>query len=219
MNQLNPMTMTIAQIEAFLLAQLHLAPACIASDPAALFAPGPSRWYALRVAPQREDQAEAWLHPRGVYAFHPVQKVATRLRGQSRVYHRRYLPGYVFARFQGEPLPFRVMACPWITGALCRSDGAWGILEPRKLQAIHAMRRIDQMIETRRRAAFAPPVYLVGDQVIFREGPFDGVASEVVELLGNGGAKVCLHVFGREVLVSARTQDLIHQKSDCQKSA
>ena len=114
-----------------------------ALDPSQIVAAGPSRWHALTVQPQREDQVESWLSRRGVYGFHPVLRHATRVRGKVREYDRRYVPGYVFARFPGVAVQHRVMLCPWVTGAICAEGGYWGILEPKKLQAIHAMRKID----------------------------------------------------------------------------
>lgn len=105
---------------------------------------GPARWHALRVAPQREDQAEDWLRRRGVYAFHPVLRRVVVRMGRRSEQQRRYLPGYVFARFPGVAVISRVMACPWITGAICLSGGEWGILDPQDLRAVHAMRATDR---------------------------------------------------------------------------
>lgn len=179
----------------------------------AIVTPGPSRWYALRVAPQREDQAEAWLRLRGVYAFHPVLMRRVTRAGKVRDYARRYLPGYVFARFRGEPRAHLVLACPFITGALCRSDGAWGVLEPQKLAAIHAMRKLDAEGEAarkakaaqRRAASLARP----GEAAMFTGGAFAGARCEVVEINADGGATVRMSLFGGEVLVSAQAADLV----------
>lgn len=175
--------------------------------------PGVARWYALRCAPQREDAVEGWLARRGVYAFHPVlQRVAHRA-GVARVYHRRYLPGYVFARFGGDPVVHQVLTCPWIIGALCRSDGEWGVLEPSRLREIHAMRRIDddlRQVRAGRSAARRRAVRLrVGDRAMFRAGPLAEVQCEVVELIADGGARVRLGLFGREMLVDGRAEDLV----------
>ncbi|WP_323041133.1 transcription termination/antitermination protein NusG [Gemmobacter sp.] len=179
----------------------------------AIVTPGPSRWYALRVAPQREDQAEAWLRLRGVYAFHPVLMRRVRRHGVVREIQRRYLPGYVFARFKGEPRAHLVLTCPFITGALSRADGSWGVLEPQKLAAIHAMRKVDadgriasQVRAAQRRAdAMARP----GEPALFTGGAFAGTRCEVVELAADGGATVRMSLFGGEVLVSAQAADLV----------
>lgn len=181
--------------------------------PAALVSPGPARWYALRVTPQREDQAEAWLRLRGVYAFHPVLMRRVRRHGVIREIQRRYLPGYVFARFRGEPRAHLVLACPFISGALCRTDGSWGVLEPQKLAAIHAMRKVDAEGEAarlakaaqRRAATMARP----GEAALFTGGAFAGARCEVVEITADGGATVRMSLFGGEVLVDARAADLV----------
>lgn len=174
----------------------------VAGQKAAIFYPGQSRWYALRVAPQREDQVEAWLGIRGVYGFHPVLARKARRNGVVREYHRRYLPGYVFARFEGDPIEHAVMACPWVLGALCRSDGEWGVLEPKRLQAIHSMRKLDEAQKKARAASLArrqaDARIRAGDSAMFRAGPFAGFPCEVVELLADGGAIVRVMIFGRE---------------------
>ncbi|PTX38709.1 transcription antitermination factor NusG [Gemmobacter caeni] len=182
-------------------------------DVAGIVLPGPSRWYALRVAPQREDEVEGWLRKRGVYAFHPVLKRQTRARGVVRTYHRRYLPGYVFARFCGDPVVHMVMSCPWVIGALCRADGHWGVLEPSRLQAIHAMRKRDERIERdlaadqlRRREASR---MRAGDHAMFRVGPFAELPCEVVELVADGGVRLRFQLFGREVVVDGVAEDLV----------
>ena len=54
------------------------------TDRGGIYVPGPARWYALRVRPQREDQAEAWLSMRGVYGFHPVLVRKVRSLGRDR---------------------------------------------------------------------------------------------------------------------------------------
>lgn len=185
------------------------------SDRGAIFTPGPSRWYALRVRPQREDQAEAWLSLRGVYGFHPVLMRKVSRAGRIREYARRYLPGYVFARFPGDPLVHAVLTCPFITGALTLQGGSgeWGILEPRKLQAIYSMRKLDaQAMAARaadrvRRKAMA--AIRTGDSVLFKAGVFSGFPSEVVELRADGDVRVRLRIFGRETLALAKVDDLV----------
>lgn len=185
------------------------------TDRGGIYVPGPARWYALRVRPQREDQAEAWLSMRGVYGFHPVLMRKVRRHGRDREYARRYLPGYVFARFPGDPLVHEVLSCPFVMGALTLQggDGEWGVLEPRKLRAIYSMRKIDaeamaarEAERARRRARAA---LRTGDCVLFKGGVFAGFRSEVVELRADGGVQVRLELFGRETLVGANASDLM----------
>ncbi|GHF71083.1 hypothetical protein GCM10017056_47500 [Seohaeicola zhoushanensis] len=169
----------------------------------AIFSVGPQRWYALRVPPQREDQAEAWLLRRGVYAFHPVLSRRSVQHGRVREYQRRYLPGYVFARFPGDPLEHLVAGTPFILGALCRSSGHWGILRPQGLRAIYAMRKIDAASEEARKAVRRRQLLHPGDRALFHTGPFAEFPCEVIEIKADGGAKVRLQLFGREILADA----------------
>lgn len=171
-----------------------------------LVEPGAPVWIALRVQSQHEDQVEAWLALRGVYAFHPVLMRRTRVKGRARDYARRYLPGYVFARFPGLPLVARVMACPWITGALCGSGGGWAVLEPADLRALHGLRRIDaaQAAAARARAVLRP-----GDRALFRAGPLAGQPCEVADLKGAGGVVVRLRLFGGDMAVTTTAADLV----------
>lgn len=175
--------------------------------------PGASRWYALTVAPQREAQAEHWLKVRGVYSFFPVVRCKTRVRNVVRDYDRRYLPGLLFARFKGEPLPHEVLACSWITGAVCRADRQWGILEPRSLQGLHSMRRIDtasKVSEAELRARARADRWMAkGDRALFRSGPFTGFECEIVEVQADGGARVALSLFGREAVISVADADIV----------
>jgi len=175
--------------------------------------PGVARWHALFVSPQKEDQAEAWLQRRGVYSFHPVTTRKVIRSGRPREYHRRYLPGYVFARFPGEVLVHDVVACPFVQGALCGADGLWGVILPKDLRALHAMRKIDAELDRDRRLAARKrrkaQNLKKGDTAMFRSGAFVERTCEVVELVAEGGAKVRFQLFGREVLATARADDMV----------
>ena len=178
---------------------------------------GEVRWHALLVAPQKEDQAEAWLQRRGVYAFHPVTERKVRRAGKVREYYRRYLPGYVFARFPGRAIVHDVVACPFIQGALMTAYGTWGELHPGELRSLHAMRKVDLQLKAadrlaerqRRRSRNLQK----GDRALFKSGAFVDHTCEVVELLADGGVKVRFKLFGRDVLTSTDEQNLIAQQS------
>lgn len=175
--------------------------------------PGPVRWHALYVSAQKEEQAEAWLARRGVYGFHPVTIRKTRRAGKARQYHRRYLPGYVFARFPGEAIAHAVTACPFVHGALSRWDGSWGVLNPGELRSLHAMRSIDIQLQVADRAEERRQRRVrnlkKGDRAMFKSGPFVDHSCEVVELNGDGGVKVSVQLFGREVLTVSAAEDLV----------
>ena len=169
------------------------------AGPAALFVPGPRRWVPT-CAPLREDAAEAWLSRRGVYAFHPVTTRQVPVRGRAREYVRRYVPGYVFACFEGEPIPHRVLGGPFLTVVLRASNGSWGILGPDRLRRLHRMRRRDEVAEQRRRQAGLRRQdrerLRHGDRALFRAGPFAEFTGEVVEVEADGGVKVRFDLLG-----------------------
>lgn len=188
-----------------------------AGDGVSIYDATPGGWFALRVLPQREDQAEAWLRRRGVYAFHPVLMRRSVVKGRVREYPRRYLPGYVFARFPGAPVVHRVVACAFITGALALQSGEWGRLDPRDLRAIHAMRKVDAAKESAAAAAKARRRQAValrpGDAALFRGGPFAGLRCEVAALSGDAGVVVRIAMFGGDVSAQACVDDLVRVKN------
>ncbi|MDF0598976.1 transcription termination/antitermination protein NusG [Psychromarinibacter halotolerans] len=174
---------------------------------------GVPRWYALRCRPQRENAAERWLSERGVYAFHPVTSRVTQVKGTRREVTSCYLPGYVFARFPGEPVGHRVLGSPFISDALRTSSGQWGILGVSKLRRLHDMRRVDQAIRQRQgleaKKLRAARQLKSGDRALFKAGVFAGFDCEIVAVDKWNGAKVRLELFGREALVSASPDDLV----------
>lgn len=182
-----------------------VAPASIAG----LFVKGAPRWYALCVNAQKEVAAEQWLSRRGVYAFHPVREFATRRFGKDLRRTERYLPGYVFARFDGDPVYSAVLESPFIWSAVTRLDGEWGVLRPDDLRYLHAMRRLSPEVEEKRAKdasaakAIRRAALKAGDRALFRAGPFIGAECEVIELGATGAARVRLMMFGREVLIPA----------------
>jgi len=195
-------------------ADLHVGDLAIASGGRPpIFVPGRRKWFALRVRPQREDEAGKWLSLRGVYAFHPVLPRRVMVKGKVREYQRRYLPGYVFACFKGWPIVHAVRDCPFITGALSHSSGEWGVLDPKDLPAIHAMRKVDaagrkarrdELVQRRRKLRLRE-----GDQVLFASGPFVEMKGELVELVADGGARIQIQLFGRPTVVDASRRDLV----------
>lgn len=168
---------------------------------------GHPRWHALMVSSQREQAAEAWLSLRGVYAFHPVTKRVSVIRGKQVPRESRYLPGYVFARFPGRADRHRVMACPFITDALRVQSGAWGVIVPADIRKLHAMRSVDAAQERARKDA---QIIRKGDRVrVLGSGPDDGPEVEVHEIVA-GKARFRLHMFGADRIVEANI-DRLHK--------
>jgi transcription antitermination factor NusG len=179
--------------------------------------PGPRRWHALLVMPQSEARVEMWLARHGVYGFHPVLMVRRRQGVRVVAHARRYLPGYVFARFDGPARPHAILAHPDVRGAICRADGSWGVLAAQDLRAIHAMRDQDRSrvlaAHAARKKRMAAVSLCAGAPALFRAGPLAGQVAEVIELRPDGGAVVRLRLFGAEIDAQARTQDLVGLQS------
>lgn len=179
----------------------------------AIYEDGAAGWFALITRPQKERAVEGWLAARGVYSFHPVLVRATRIRGKVVRSERRYLPGYVFARFPGAPVCHAVMAFPMINDAIRMADGRWGLLDGGDLRRLHGMRSVDveaarqeRKDADRRRQAVRPRV---GHGALFRSGPLAGQRCEVVSLDAVGGAVVRVTMFGGSSRVAAQEVDLV----------
>ena len=171
-----------------------------------LYLPGQPAWFGLKVLPQAETKAENWLkrHVPNCYAFHPVTKARRKLpRGRVRwvEYERRYLPGYAFARFPGDPVWHRLFdRCPFIHDVIRYHDGTPARLNPNDLTRLHAMRSVDEDNTSRKRYA---RTIRKGDRVNLNLAghafenievvSLDGVFGMVrIGLLGKGEVKVSL---------------------------
>lgn len=163
-----------------------------------IFEEGKPRWHALTVPVMKEAAAEAWLKRRGVYSFHPVKGKTVFIKGKAIERKRRYLPGYVFARFPGQPIIHKVLASQFISGAISFKSGVWGILSPDDLRGIHTMRDVDHEAETAKRSA---SLLSKGDRVRVLGGLTgdDDQEVEIVELTTDGRVKFKLRLFGTDV--------------------
>lgn len=170
---------------------------------------GVPRWHCLMVRPQAERACEAWLARHGAYGFHPVRSRTMTLRGRTRRFESRYLPGYVFARFGGPVIWHRVLASLFVTDAIrFEASREPAQLHPGDLDALHAMRSHEQEAEARaakRRRAQCQ--FGHGDRVRIRAGLFEGHAGDVVTL-AHGKVQVRLRLLGRDTSVSIGADDV-----------
>ena len=173
-----------------------------AADDRALYVPADPRWYALIVPPQREGQAVAYLERMGVYAFFPVKRKVSVIRGKRISRDSRYLPGYVFARFPGRPIWHKVFASAFISDAIrLRSTGEPGILRASDLAGIQAMAPRDEAKEAahKRAKAIRP-----GDRAVVMGGILEGREIEVSEIrAGRAVFRVTMFGSDREAEVDA----------------
>jgi transcription antitermination factor NusG len=163
---------------------------------------GLTRWHALLVFPQREAAARAWLDARKVYSFYPVRQQDRVIRGKKSTVERRYLPGYLFARFNGAPIWHRIlrdhatdMGSPFIRDAIRLHSGEPGVLMPQSLSALLDMRSRDEMLtEAQQARRLVKP----GCRARVKNGAYQGQEVEVVTLTAAGGATFRLRMFGGE---------------------
>lgn len=167
--------------------------------------PGLLRWHALLVYPRRETAAKAWLEQRGVYAFFPVAVVRLAYRHRYREITRAYLPGYLFAKFPGEPAWHEVIGSPFIHNTLRRHNGEPGILHPETMESLKAMRTTDDMLAERRQAA---TTIRRGCKVRFVRGPFEGWEVEVVDAPTEDGFSFRIAMLGGAVPGTASIGDV-----------
>jgi len=147
----------------------------------------------------------AWLKLRGVEAFHPVKERTTVRRGVRRTIESAYIPGYVFARFPGRVLRARVLAFPHITGAITMESGHWGIIRPKDIRQLYAMRSMEAQVNERKAAAAR---IKAGDRVKVLEGLWmDGQEVEIREIRA-GRARFKLHMFGADIDAEASVDAL-----------
>jgi transcription antitermination factor NusG len=158
--------------------------------------PGESRWHCLIVYPQREAPTRIWLAEHGVEAFYPVTITKQRHRGRDISRVRRYLPGYVFANFPGEPAWWRILgdARRNVRDVLRVHNGEAGRLHEDTLTQLQAMREVDEELEERKRVA---RTVRKGDLVRIKVGELVNWEVEIVDIKGPKGV---FHVklFGAE---------------------
>lgn len=156
------------------------------------------RWYCLIAMPQQEGATVAWLKRKGIDAFFPVTSVAQRrprAKIKSVMVHRKYLPGYVFARFPGEPVWHELFGiCPFIANVMRLRSGVPGILHPDDMRKISAMRAVDEEAQAARRKAM---MLRKGDKARILDGVMEGWEVEVHEVdTSTGKAKFRITLFG-----------------------
>jgi transcription antitermination factor NusG len=156
----------------------------------AILTPGAPRWYCLIVYKEREAPTRLWLGEHGVDSFYPVTISKQRYRGRDIARVRRYLPGYVFARFNGDPIWWRIMGDERrnIRDVLRMHDGTPGRLHEDTLTQLQAMREVDEALEERKRAA---RTIRKGDRVRIKVGE---LVDWEVEIVGIKGPRGVFHV-------------------------
>ena len=178
--------------------------------PRQIIADGEARWHCLFTRQQSESAAVARLKVLGIHSFFPVTETERIVRGQKTIIESRFLPGYVFAHFDGRPLWYELwQACSFVRDVLrLRNGDEPGWIMPEDLTALMAMRATDQ---EQARARKARSLIRRGDRVKLRTGPFQGYEAEVhtlVTVRGKARGKFTIPLFGGTVPGEASLDDM-----------
>ena len=172
--------------------------------PRQIIADGDPRWHCLFTRQQSESAAVKRLAALGIEAFYPVTERQVTNRGKTRVIQSRYLPGYVFARFPGDPVWHELWpACTFITDVLRLRSGSPGIIRQADLTNIMAMRATDMEQDRARKARSL----IRRGRVRLRAGPFEGQVVELHTLTSSRG-KFTIPLFGSAVEGEANLSDM-----------
>lgn len=162
---------------------------------------GHPRWFGILVKSESESKARAWVDQfiPGATAFFPVEKATRQARGRTgRVeYERRYLPGYVFVQFPGEPIWHRLFeVCPFIRDVIRYNSGHPAPLDPASLRRLYEMRSVDAERKARDRMA---RTIRKGDRVAFDVAGVAYSDVEVIDITGPFGT-VRLKLLGKDAI-------------------
>jgi transcription antitermination factor NusG len=167
-------------------------------QPAPIVAAAPSRWHALIVMPRKERVARAWLAERGVESFFPVRVNQYRQGGVVRRVEAPFIPGYLFTRFDGEPLWHAILArserslASQIRDVIRMRDGQPGILTEASLARLYAMASREEEITRAHRQARA---IRARDRVRPVSPLIPAGEYEVVEIVGQR-CRIEIEIFG-----------------------
>jgi transcription antitermination factor NusG len=144
------------------------------------------KWFALRVAPNRDFAARIAIERRGIETFLPIERIQRwKRKGRQRQMtevERAILRGYLFVRLDNGT------ALADLVHAMTRNRviGARLILGPVEVQGrpgtvsasdIEALRRYDGRLLT----PDAPRIFLQGEKIVICDGPMTGTAGKVLK--------------------------------------
>ncbi len=179
-------------------------------------------WFVLRVASNKEDYVrETLLRKIEIEGMKhlvnrilvPTEKTRTVKAGKQRITETKLYPGYVFVEMKLEPdgrIPQDVFFLIKETTGVGDFVGATG--RPTAL----ANHETEKMLLDSRRPEEMPEVKLVfvkGDHVVIKEGPFEGYEGTVDEMLPDKGlVRVLVTIFGRQAPIEIEEWQIAKQE-------
>lgn len=166
------------------------------------------QWCVLRVASNKESsvqatllrkvQIEGMVHLVGRILV-PTEKTKTIKNGQQKITESKLYPGYVFVEMRLEPdgrIPQDVFFLVKETTGVGDFVGTAGRPTPMKDH------EVEKMLRDSRKPEDEPTIKLVfnkGENVVIKEGPFQGYEGTVDEVLPDKGkVRVLVTIFGRQ---------------------
>lgn len=168
-----------------------------------------TRWYALYTRARHEKRVEARLRQRQFEVFLPLIPRVSQWHDRRKVVHWPLFPGYVFARFNGNP-PARALSAPGVA-TIVRCNGVPAAIPDEEIENV---RRFAAAVAETGSVPEPTPFLERGQQVRIVRGPFAGVEGRVVEQ--RGGERAIVHVGlkaigqGLKVEVDARSLKVMH---------
>lgn len=179
-------------------------------------------WFVLRVASNKEDYVrETLLRKIEIEGMKhlvnrilvPTEKTRTVKAGKQKITETKLYPGYVFVEMRLEPdgrIPQDVFFLIKETTGVGDFVGATG--RPTAL----ATHETEKMLLDSRRPEEMPEVKLVfvkGDHVVIKEGPFEGYEGTVDEMLPDKGlVRVLVTIFGRQAPIEIEEWQIAKQE-------
>lgn len=179
-------------------------------------------WFVLRVASNKEDYVrETLLRKIEIEGMKhlvnrilvPTEKTRTIKNGKQKITETKLYPGYVFVEMKLEAdgrIPQDVFFLIKETTGVGDFVGATG--RPTPL----AMHEAEKMLLDSRRPEEMPEVKLVfvkGDHVVIKEGPFEGYEGTVDEMLPDKGlVRVLVTIFGRQAPIEIEEWQIAKQE-------
>lgn len=156
-------------------------------------------WYALHVRSQAEQLVAEKLDGVGIEAFFPHERVKS--RDKRREVIRKFMPGYVFGRFElEEKTP--VVAIPQVVSILGAGRHAVAIPDG-EIQAVRLI------VSAPKSAAAIPcPYVAAGDRVRVRSGPLQGLEGYVAYLKNMARVIVSVQMLQRSISAEVAADSL-----------
>ena len=161
-------------------------------------------WIAVRTRVRSEKQVARVLNHWRVEAWAPTAPVRRRWSDRWKMIEWPLFPGYVFARVPTDNW-YPLLDLPGVFTVV--KDG-WqaATISPEILGNVRAF--ADRLSGVRAEPEYVP-WYAVGDEVLVRDGPFEGLTARITRIDGQHRVSIGLTLLGQGVAVNITDQSLV----------